>query len=203
MTCKECLKILRSLPEDEPSTIPAEARAHLGECPRCHARMAALLLLEEGKGLRAEAPEGLAESIMAKGFEPRSGRPTLEVVPQRRLLRWAPVAAAAAAVLVLASLLVVRPSGGRPGPEQMASIPLTLEAPTAVKVAVVGDWNDWNPKAQLMTRRDGKWEIVLQLKRGRSYQYQFLIDGKTWIADPNNLVRVDNGFGGMNSLIGS
>ncbi len=198
MTCKECLQVLRSLPHDGSGTITAEAREHLGKCRQCRARMAALLLLERGTGLRVQAPDGLAQSIMARGF-----RPGREVVPRRRLLRWAPVAAAAAAALVLAALLTTHAVKRPAASEQMASIPLTLEAPAAVEVTVVGDWNDWNPKAQPMTRSDGKWEIVLQLKRGRSYQYQFLIDGKTWIADPKNLVRVDNGYGGMNSIIGS
>ncbi len=204
MTCKECLQTIRSLPDDTPLKIPAEARAHLDECTRCRARMAALLLLEEGTGLRAEAPAGLVESIMQKTEKTeRTLRPVAQSSPRARILRLVPLAAAAAAVLVLGSLMVSHLVREPDVARQTAKVALTLEAPAAAEVAVVGDWNDWNPRAQLMTRHDGKWEIVLQLTRGRSYQYQFLIDGKTWIADPNNLVRVDNGFGGMNSLIGS
>ncbi len=201
MTCKECLDILKKLPEVRPDALPAAAKDHLEDCPRCRTRMAALLLIQEGTGLRAEAPAGLAGSIMTRPMI-RPLAPAFAAGTRQPFLRWMPIAAAAVLAIALGSFLAGYLAGWRGAPQNAVSVHLTLEAPTAAEVAVVGDWNGWDPKAQPMKRQDGKWEIVLDLTKGRSYQYQFLIDGKTWIPDPNSPVRVDNGFGGKNSLPG-
>jgi Carbohydrate-binding module 48 (Isoamylase N-terminal domain) len=202
MRCEEFLRIVRDMRDVRPELVPADARTHLHECPKCRARFAALLLLEEGSVLRSEAPAGLATAVMSRCAAPASrlSRPAANRHP---VLRWAPVAAAAVLMVALGSFLAGYLAGGRAAPQQMVKVHLTLEAPQAVQVSVVGDWNGWNPKAQPMKRQDGEWEIMLELERGRSYQYQFLINGREWIPDPNNLVKVDNGFGGKNSLIGS
>ena len=47
---------------------------------------------------------------------------------------------------------------------------------------------------------DGIWERVEPLGSGR-YQYKFVIDKVNWKEDPNNPNRIDDGFGGFNSLI--
>ncbi|MFH1680111.1 MAG: glycogen-binding domain-containing protein, partial [Candidatus Eisenbacteria bacterium] len=47
---------------------------------------------------------------------------------------------------------------------------------------------------------DGIWQLVVDLPPGR-YQYKFVIDEKTWKEDPNNPQRVDDGYGGYNSLL--
>jgi 1,4-alpha-glucan branching enzyme len=51
-------------------------------------------------------------------------------------------------------------------------------APTALTVALVGDFNDWDPKAYPMKRQpDGNWLIQIPLHHGH-HHYQFLVDGK-------------------------
>lgn len=202
MRCEEFLDIVRAMGDVRPELAPADARTHLHECPKCRARFAALLLLEEGSGLRSEAPAGLAAAVMSRRAGPAPQRST-PAANRHPVLRWAPFAAAAVLMVALGSFLAGYVAGGRGVSQQMVRVHLTLEAPQAVQVSVVGDWNGWNPKAQPMKRQDGKWEIVLELERGRAYQYQFLVNGREWIPDPNNLVKVDNGFGGKNSLIGS
>lgn len=58
------------------------------------------------------------------------------------------------------------------------------EAPKAKDVHLVGDFNDWNPGADSMTRRvDGWWLIELNLAHGH-HQYRFLVDGKPTL-DPH------------------
>ena len=47
---------------------------------------------------------------------------------------------------------------------------------------------------------DGIWEMVVDLPPGR-YQYKFVIDETNWKEDPNNPQKVDDGFGGFNSLL--
>ena len=47
---------------------------------------------------------------------------------------------------------------------------------------------------------DGIWETTVKLTPGR-WQYKFVLDQVTWKEDPNNPQRVDDGYGGFNSLI--
>ena len=61
-------------------------------------------------------------------------------------------------------------------------------APNAVRVGLAGDFNGWNPDADLMTPRDGGvWELFLPgLPAGSTYKYAIAAqDGQTlWKADP-------------------
>lgn len=51
-------------------------------------------------------------------------------------------------------------------------------APQARSVALVGDFNDWDPAAFPMKRQpDGNWLIQIPLHHGH-HHYQFLVDGK-------------------------
>lgn len=87
-----------------------------------------------------------------------------------------------------------------------------FEAPSAQRVQLAGNWpeNDWlRGQAQtgsyligLMSDEDGDgvWRIIVDLPPGR-YQYKFVVDEKTWKEDPNNPQRVDDGYGGYNSLL--
>lgn len=87
-----------------------------------------------------------------------------------------------------------------------------FEAPSAHRVQLAGnwEWNDWL-RGQAETGsylvglmedddQDGIWQIVEDLPSGR-YQYKFVIDEHTWKEDPNNPLRIDDGFGGFNSLL--
>ncbi len=52
-----------------------------------------------------------------------------------------------------------------------------LLAPTAKTVALVGDFNAWDPTAHPLTRRfDGGWSALVELPHGH-HRYQFLVDG--------------------------
>lgn len=76
-----------------------------------------------------------------------------------------------------------------------------IHLPSAETVHLVGDFNQWDKdQLQLKKIEAGIWEISLDLSGG-SYQYQFLINGKIWQADPNNTSLVEDGFGGINSSI--
>jgi 1,4-alpha-glucan branching enzyme len=57
-------------------------------------------------------------------------------------------------------------------------------APQAQQVALVGDFNDWDPSAHPMIRQpDGQWAAGLELNHGY-HQYLFLVDGAP-VLDPN------------------
>ena len=44
------------------------------------------------------------------------------------------------------------------------------------------------------------WSIIKSLSPGR-YEYKFVIDRNTWVEDPNALDRVEDGYGGVNSVL--
>jgi glycosidase len=67
---------------------------------------------------------------------------------------------------------------------------------------VVGSFNDWNQTSHPMNDDDGDgtWEATVELAPGE-YRYKFLVDGNTWLEDPNAQDSADDGYGGSNSVI--
>ena len=54
----------------------------------------------------------------------------------------------------------------------------------AKTVFLVGDFNDWNPKANSMTRlKNGEFKVTLDLEAGRDYSFRYLIEGQEWEND--------------------
>jgi 1,4-alpha-glucan branching enzyme len=52
-------------------------------------------------------------------------------------------------------------------------------APGAKQVSVIGDFNGWDPTANVMKRQpDGAWMIQVNLSHGH-HQYLFWVDGQT------------------------
>lgn len=88
------------------------------------------------------------------------------------------------------------------------------EAPQARHVNVCGNWEDngwcgtetagrFDHGIASMTDDDGDgvWAVVLTLKPGR-YLYKYSVDwGIRWESDANNPLNVDDGFGGVNSIL--
>jgi 1,4-alpha-glucan branching enzyme len=86
-----------------------------------------------------------------------------------------------------------------------------FEAPSARIVQLMGSWpeNNWGAgQAQTGSFRvgemrrgeDGIWRRTEKLPPGR-YRYKFKVDDVNWKEDPNNPERVEDGFGGFNSLL--
>ncbi len=68
-------------------------------------------------------------------------------------------------------------------------------AAEARQVALVGDFNDWNPDATPMTRlKNGEHKVTLDLEPGREYGYRFLIDGQVWENDSEADKYAPSGF---------
>jgi 1,4-alpha-glucan branching enzyme len=56
-------------------------------------------------------------------------------------------------------------------------------APQAKQVSLIGDFNEWDPKATPMARQpDGRWLASLELSHGY-HQYLFLVDSER-VLDP-------------------
>jgi hypothetical protein len=129
-----------------------------------------------------------------------------------RLSRWAGGAALAAGILLALFLRSDEPAPVTTGVPAVAVEPavvettrpvhLRLAAPSSSRVAVVGDFNDWDPAATPLLRaeKDGVWTVELRLKPGR-YHYTFLIDGRRWAGDPSEPRAPESDFGAPVSVL--
>jgi 1,4-alpha-glucan branching enzyme len=79
-------------------------------------------------------------------------------------------------------------------------VSFAIEAPTAQEVALMGDFNKWDPKVHPMINKgNGLWTKSVFIPPGK-YEYKFLIDGQ-WEKDPGNEQTCPNCFGTLNSLL--
>jgi len=72
----------------------------------------------------------------------------------------------------------------------------------ASRVNLVGDFNNWSPRADAMVDKngDGEWTLFYTLSPG-VYQYKFIVDGSHWVSDPRNPDKLSDGFEGENSVV--
>ncbi|HFE38681.1 MAG TPA: glycoside hydrolase [Gammaproteobacteria bacterium] len=55
---------------------------------------------------------------------------------------------------------------------------------TAKEVAIVGDFNQWDTRANLMRKlKNGSFTSTLDLEAGKAYEFRYLIDGEQWEND--------------------
>jgi len=74
--------------------------------------------------------------------------------------------------------------------------------PSAQEVALIGSFNDWQSNdGEMVQIRPGLWEGVLDVPARGTHRYKFLINRSRWVHDPENPLRIEDGFGGFNSLI--
>jgi len=69
------------------------------------------------------------------------------------------------------------------------------------EVAVVGDFNEWDPGANKMEQKDGFWETLIRLKPNREYKFRYLLDGQRWANDDSADGFVENPYGSDNSVL--
>ncbi|MEO9968080.1 MAG: isoamylase early set domain-containing protein [Reichenbachiella sp.] len=67
------------------------------------------------------------------------------------------------------------------------------KADQAKKINLVGDFNEWNEnKAEFTALKNGSFKCVVELPKGRHYQFRYLIDGQVWMNDDEADGFVDN-----------
>ena len=182
------------------------AVSHTRQCARCRSLYGSLIPLlrrDAGepalRGLRPAIPSaGFTDAVMGKAAHERT--PRLRMPPQRALRLVLPLAAAVA-ILAGAGIGAVRYLF--PAQDAQVQVHFSLEAPGASRVSLPGDFNDWQPGVLNLkpARSGGTWEITIPLRTGSVYTYDFLIDGQRWIPDPGSRTQVDDGFGGMSSVL--
>jgi hypothetical protein len=193
----------------------AEFRKHMEGCPDCARDFGALLpfilrdasdtafigFTQDGNRVSEVAaassreflPEGFVDEVMAK-IEPARGR-----IIQWPVFRPALLAAAAAILVVgigIGGFFASRNSN-------VMMVQFMLEAPTANRVQLVGDFSKWDPQGYELSRSapDAPWVIRIPLEKGKAYTYNFIIDESQWVPDPKAPARIDDGFGGSGSLL--
>jgi 1,4-alpha-glucan branching enzyme len=69
------------------------------------------------------------------------------------------------------------------------------------KVAVAGDFNNWDTKADKLKKKKDSWETTLRLKPENEYKFKYYIDGERWENDAAADKYVPNEFGTEDSVI--
>jgi hypothetical protein len=170
--------------------------------------------------VRAIGPHARADEARDRPLGIRAGlwltRPrTLRVRPLTAML----VGAAAAAVF--AGALIVGRRSVRPTPLDGAAttasqsaiaasspanslVRFVLVVPNAHRVALLGDFNHWDPNATPLSPAGGSsagvWVAAVRLPAGR-HAYGFVVDGSRWVADPAAPRSLDDDFGTPTSTI--
>ena len=84
---------------------------------------------------------------------------------------------------------------------QVQTVQFVLRAPGAQRVALVGDFNDWDgDKTPLRRAAGGLWTVTVPLSAGR-YTYTFVVDGERWMADPAAPPAPPDDFGRPGSVV--
>ncbi len=77
-----------------------------------------------------------------------------------------------------------------------------FRAPGASRVALVGDFNGWDPEATPLRRAalGDAWTAEVPLPRGL-HVYAFVIDGREWTPDPSAPLTPASSYGRRNSVV--
>jgi len=85
--------------------------------------------------------------------------------------------------------------------EAVVLVQFVLDAPGAISVAVAGDFDGWEGSSLLSDPDgDGVWSGRIPVKPG-VHAYMFLVDGSTWITDPQAERYAEDGFGNRNAIL--
>jgi hypothetical protein len=77
-------------------------------------------------------------------------------------------------------------------------LPETIKAK---RVHLVGDFNDWDPTAMPMVRRQGTFRATIELQPGQETSFRYLVNGEHWYNDRRADAYVPNRFGEDNCIV--
>jgi hypothetical protein len=132
-----------------------------------------------------QSPTATGDAVAPRSPEPArsAGAPVLSATPRGERKRETVVASA-------------------PKVQIIKEVKIFFYYPPAQKVAVTGDFNDWNADGVPLKAagRPGLWETELRIPPG-VYSYNFIVDGELLVPDPNSSNQMPDGYGGTNSLL--
>lgn len=76
---------------------------------------------------------------------------------------------------------------------ETSEVGFAVDASSATRVSVVGDFNGWDVSRTPLARdASGTWKVRTDLRKGKVYDYAFVVDGH-WILDPKNPLKTGDG----------
>ena len=209
MECQKIKKLINSYIDQTLETETAQqVEEHLKVCSVC--REEYLKLKEVVSSLESlfpkEAPTDLTQNIMAKVSKEEIQTSWIDYFKSRISIprpSFRILGAAATAIFVFFIFAFIFNAPDTPSIcSAEVQFSLKLNDSKAHIVAIAGDFNGWNPQANLLEDPDGDgiWTGTLKLEPGK-YEYMFVIDGEKWLPDPNALRYVKDGFGNKNAIL--
>ena len=145
--------------------------------------------------LAAASIAGVIALVRAVGVE----GPIPDVPGQQRVASRRETARAPRSVVAPAAAAAGSPTLGD-GRTRVARVQFVFVAPQARRVAVVGDFNDWDAAAAPLAPAGGVWSAQVDVPFGR-HDYAFVVDGDRWVRDPNAPQAPADEFGGGYSVL--
>jgi hypothetical protein len=174
--------------------------------------------------LDRDAVDRVVRAAAAARVSPADDEELMERRRVRSMRIWSAVGLAAAAAVAgfvagelrpsrvtpTSQATVARVSSERPAmrpvandPSEIVAIPqqLVFEQKSARRVALVGDFNNWDPKANAMVRdASGLWSTILPIMPGR-HLFGFMVDDSVFMLDPHKPKARDPDLGSEGSVL--
>ena len=84
----------------------------------------------------------------------------------------------------------------------VCKVTFTVPAAEADTVAVVGDFNNWEPaSAGLKKLKNGNFKGTVDIEKGQSYEFRYLVDGHYWNEEQADSYRWNEFAGAENSVL--
>lgn len=174
--------------------------------------------------LDRDAVDRVVRAAAAARVSPADDEELMERRRVRSMRIWSAVGLAAAAAVAgfvagelrpsrvtpTSQATVARVSSERPAlrpvandPSEIVAIPqqFMFEHKSARRVAIVGDFNNWDPKANAMVRdASGLWSTILPIMPGR-HLFGFMVDDSVFMLDPHKPKARDPDLGSEGSVL--
>lgn len=88
--------------------------------------------------------------------------------------------------------------------EPVCKVTFRLPAEVAEEVAILGDFNEWNPETAVTMKKlkkDGSFKAELKFDLEQEVQFRYLLDGETWTNEEEADKFVANDYGTENSVL--
>ncbi len=212
MNCQKIIKLLNPhIDKTLDADMSKQVDEHLKSCPICNKEYQSLKeIIASLNSLSPQpVPENLTENIMAKISRKEIQIQTswMDLLKKRIPIprfsfRLIGAAAVAVAVMFFAFTFIFNTPDTSLICSAEVQFSLKINDNKAHTVAIAGDFNGWNPQANLLEDSEGNgiWTGTLKLEPGR-YEYMFVLDGEKWFPDPNALRYVKDGFGNRNAIL--
>ena len=222
MNCQKIKKLINPyIDKTLDADMSKQVDEHLKSCPSCNKEYQSLKEVITSLNFLSTqpAPADFTQSIMTKISQKEIQIQTSWMDRIKRQIsipslsfprKWESIfsfrlvgaAAAAALIVFFAFTFVFNTPDTSPICSAEVQFSLRIGDSEVHTVAIAGDFNDWNPQANLLEdpEGDGIWTGTLKLEPGR-YEYMFVLDGEKWFPDPNALRYVKDGFGNKNAIL--